>query len=96
MSAQYDRIDQNEENTSFMQRFLDSLSMRRAEPLVNYTNENRQDDTASIYSTGSTYSETFQLKKEIWKKKRIILIVTGTIIVFIIFVIALLILEPWK
>jgi len=94
MSAQYDRIDTpNGENNSIMQRFLDSLNLRRNENLVNYSNET---DTGSIYSTGSTHSETFQLKKEIWKKKKIILIVIGTIIILLLFVIALIILEPWK
>ena len=97
MSAQYDRIDQqNEDNASFMQRFIDSLNVRRVDTIVNYSNDNRSDDAASIYSTGSTYSETFELKKEIWRKKKIILIITGTVIICVIFVIALLILEPWK
>ena len=93
MSAQYDRIDHNEESSTIMQRFLDTLNLNRSQTLVNHSNDN---ETGSICSTGSTYSENFQLKKEIWKKKKIILIVTGTIIVSIIFFIALLILEPWK
>lgn len=94
MSAQYDRIDPpNGESTSIMQRFIDSIDLRRNQTIVNYSNET---DTGSIVSTGSTYSETFQLKKEIWKKKKIILIVIGTVIILLLFVIALIILEPWK
>lgn len=96
MSSQYDRIDEvSQEHTSIMAKVLDKLKIKRTETIENSPIDDRISERLSESST-SIYSESFQLKKEMWKKKKTMLIVIGSVIVFVIIIFTILILEPWK
>ncbi len=47
-------------------------------------------------STSSYYSDLFEMKKKVWYKNRLVLIITGVIIIFVIILMTIFILEPWK
>jgi hypothetical protein len=61
------------------------------DPMMRYS----RSETYSL-STSSYFSDLFEMKKKVWYKNRLVLIVTGAVIIFIIIVMTLFIIEPWK
>jgi hypothetical protein len=82
--------------TTMLKRVLSFLSINKDTLPIESELEAIERHSHRSESTTSIYSDTFQLKKRLWIKNRLLLIITGLIIVLIIVFIAVLIVEPWK
>ena len=91
MSSHYDRIAETRvninETTSILKDNISKMTER---------GQKIEDLSEMTDSSASLYSQSFQLKKQMWLKKRNLLIVLAVIIIIIIIVITILISEPWK
>ncbi|CAF0975584.1 unnamed protein product [Brachionus calyciflorus] len=108
MSAQYDKIDEEQQtdsdssqSTSLVKNLLNKFSyLSRKTGQTIRSNTVLESDRLDIISIASESSlqdgESLMLREQLWYKNKIILLSVGGVIVVIIFFIALFALEPWK
>lgn len=86
------------QNSGSLHTKMNKISDR---PILNQSMDDLDDsidgsDRLTEASSNSFYSQSFQLKRQMWLKNRNLLVVIAIIIISIIIFIAILISEPWK
>ena len=95
-NSHYSALREPTTKTTMLRRMLSFLSINKDTLPIESELEAIERHTYRSESTTSFTSDTLKLKKRLWLKNRLLLIVTGLIIVLIIVFIAVLIVEPWK